>query len=219
MAGTVRADRDLYRSALADAIDWTESLIDAGDNDPANRKLLARYRQAYAALGQRVPPAERESRPVPIQDLPPNDHIRFPGQAPRPEKPVMGQDVRVIDEASSRTASASASAAGRRPTCSRITSASAPTASTRRRSAMAADDRVSAELTAMERRAFYARPGAALSPESASEALTASAADVPRLLAAVEIALEHIRSGDDSAQDGIARIERALTGEDGTDGE
>jgi hypothetical protein len=40
-----------------------------------------------------------------------------------------------------------------------------------------------------------------------------SAKDVPRLLKAVEAAIKHILSGDDSPQDGIAAITRALLGE------
>jgi len=67
----VSADRTLYRSALADAIDWTESLLDGHDGDipglgccdhPGRErcesykdtaKQLTRYRQAYARISER----------------------------------------------------------------------------------------------------------------------------------------------------------------------
>jgi hypothetical protein len=46
----VRVSRSLYRSALVDAIDWTESLIEAGGADPEDDKRLANYRRALAAI-------------------------------------------------------------------------------------------------------------------------------------------------------------------------
>jgi hypothetical protein len=53
----IRVSRRLYLSALADAIDWTESLIDAGKPDPQDKKRLASYRRAQAAiLGPQPPP-------------------------------------------------------------------------------------------------------------------------------------------------------------------
>jgi hypothetical protein len=50
----VRVSRRLYRSALADAISWTESLVSAQagtpSENPDDRKRLADYRGAYTAL-------------------------------------------------------------------------------------------------------------------------------------------------------------------------
>jgi hypothetical protein len=81
-SGRVRVSRSLYRSALADAIDWTVSLIQAGNPDPEDRKRLARYRQALAALGGVAP--EPEAGSVLLQDVRPNPEVRFPGSR-RPE--------------------------------------------------------------------------------------------------------------------------------------
>ncbi|MDQ2874835.1 MAG: hypothetical protein M3Y33_08595 [Actinomycetota bacterium] len=53
-------------------------------------------------------------------------------------------------------------------------------------------------------------------PPGTIEFIAASREQVPRLLAALGVALEHIRSGDDSAEDGIAAITRELTGKDGS---
>jgi hypothetical protein len=51
VSATVRVDRALYLAALADAIEWEQSLIDAGGGDACSRALLARFREAYAAAG------------------------------------------------------------------------------------------------------------------------------------------------------------------------
>jgi hypothetical protein len=54
MSDRVKVSRRLYRAALADAISWQESLIEAQagtpDENAASRKLLADYRRALAAM-------------------------------------------------------------------------------------------------------------------------------------------------------------------------
>ena len=53
----IRVSRALYRNALIDAIDWTESLIQAGNPDAVeDRKRLARYKRALAAIEGPKPP-------------------------------------------------------------------------------------------------------------------------------------------------------------------
>ena len=67
MAERIRVDRALHRRALLDAIQWTVSLIQAGNPDPEDAKLLARYRQALAKVGGPVP--EPEGKLVTIAEL------------------------------------------------------------------------------------------------------------------------------------------------------
>jgi hypothetical protein len=82
------------------------------------------------------------------------------------------------------------------------------------------DDRVSAELAAIRQRHANSEIGGLQRPTVAQ--IDAGAEDVPRLLAAVEAALELHRMHRPDA-DGLracptlAAIERALTGEDGSD--
>lgn len=73
---TVRASRSLYRAALADAIDWTETLIQAGHPQADDIARLARYRKALAAIGGQR--AEPDTRPVTLSEVRPNDEIKFP---------------------------------------------------------------------------------------------------------------------------------------------
>lgn len=43
----ITVSRRLHVAALADAIHWTQSLIDGGDTHPVNLARLAAYRLAY----------------------------------------------------------------------------------------------------------------------------------------------------------------------------
>ena len=87
----VTADRDLYVSALADAIDWTESFLATHDHDrvrglghcdgPEGRceayktdaAKLARYRQAYTRItGHRADGAELPGSAIALPGVQPH---------------------------------------------------------------------------------------------------------------------------------------------------
>jgi hypothetical protein len=84
MTESIRVDKALYRSALLDAIDYTESFLGGHEPDfrggpscckPGARcdgykqaaALLARYRKALDAVGG--PPPEPEGKPVLVSEL------------------------------------------------------------------------------------------------------------------------------------------------------
>jgi hypothetical protein len=76
----VRVSAGLYRCALYDAIDWVESLIASRSEHPhdveqnaKDRRLLARYRQALAALDGAAKPAP-PSRTVTLAELSQRNH-------------------------------------------------------------------------------------------------------------------------------------------------
>lgn len=99
MSDTVRTSRRLYISALADAIDWTESLL--ATHDPAwngatacckpsarcehyqqTAKLLADYRRAYTRVRggpSSLETALDDAEAVQLHELAPSEHFTIGG--------------------------------------------------------------------------------------------------------------------------------------------
>lgn len=75
----IRVSRKLYRSALHDAIGWTESLIEAGNPDPEDVKRLAAYRRALVAI--EGPPKPEPGTPVLLSELVARGYENWPAVA------------------------------------------------------------------------------------------------------------------------------------------